>query len=214
MLNRVAFETRKAAVKNVETEMTLRNQWTKKTIQFQQTRSLNISRQRTRTGSLMDYMRQQEFGSVRKTKGKVGVPIPTTVASGEGEAAKVRKKVVRRKWLRSSIKLVNAKRRLLRPNQVIKGKNPKQSVAIAMSMAERRGGRNRVAFLSGKRKGLYWIKGRKGKMRVSLLHDLSNPSVRIPATPWLLPATVQQAKFMGIWFQKALAFHQGRRGRR
>lgn len=174
ILNELAFEGRKEWQQRMGKSMTLRNQYTTRSVAVDKARGVNLREMQSRLGSLQPYMATQEDGGTVTSKGKHGVTIPTPTASGEGMSANPRKRLVRRaNWL-SAIRLGS------RP-----GNSAKQRNAIAISKAKRDG--TKTAFLElGKRKGIVRIMGgKKGKLR--MVWDMSKKSLSIPRNPTLEP---------------------------
>lgn len=184
-INKTAFEARKKWVKNAESQFILRNKWTTRNMRvIQAPRSENnINKIEATLGSPLDYMRQQEFGGVRKAKGKYGVPIPTTVASGEGQGVQPRRKTVRQRYLMSSIAL---------HRRVTGSRQRKNTVAIIMALKSG----SRVAFLEVEagRKGIFRVRGNKKQWNLEMLWDMSHGIMNVGPHPTLGPATNEASK--------------------
>ncbi len=80
-INTAAFETQKVARKRIRRIMTLRNKFTRQSIQVEQARGLNVNTQAAVVGSTQDYMETQEFGGTVRRRGKEGVPIKTSFSA-------------------------------------------------------------------------------------------------------------------------------------
>ena len=174
-LNACAFEARKVWGDELRAKMILRNKWTVGSLRVEKATGTMIESMESRVGSLVDYMKTQEFGGTETATGKHGVPIPTTSAAGQSMKATVRTKQVQRKnWL-SAIHLAGK----------ATGTRQRQN-AIAISMAAKSNG---VAFLDlGRRKGLFRIaRTGKGRVRVRMIWDMSRKSVRLHPRPTLEP---------------------------
>lgn len=190
-VNRAAFETMKTARRELGSRMVLRNTWSARSIQV---RKANLQTMESATGSTMPYMETQEIGGTEAAKGKHGVAIPTSVASGEGRGAKPRKKLVRRPNRVSNITLARNARTTSR----------KQRNALAVREAVRTG--RRYIFMDlQRRKGIFRVYGGKRKPRVEMIQDLSRKSVTIPRRPWLMPAARQQAAALPRYYGDALS---------
>ena len=172
-----AFEAREAWTKQLGAELTLRNTWTKRSLRVEKARSLDLRRMEAVVGSTADYMRKQELGGRERKRGKHGVPIPTSVASGEGRGAKPRRRVVRRPNRLASIQL----------RTVRSIKSRRQRNAATISRAKRAG--KKYVFLDLERsKGLFRLAGGKRRPKVDMIWDLSRPAVRVAPNPTLGPA--------------------------
>ena len=64
-LNDAAFQAQRIARVDVKERMILRNQFTTRSIQVRQTKTLQVSRQKAAVGSTANYMEDQEFGAVK-----------------------------------------------------------------------------------------------------------------------------------------------------
>lgn len=197
MLNAVAFATRAESAKNLEQKMVLRNAFSKKSLRVEKTNTLKISQQESITGSIAPYLEKQEFGYTETKKGSHGVPIATTYASGEGEKARIRRRLPRKPNKMANIS--------------IRRKAQKVSNVDAIQHAAASG--RKYVFLELKRsKGIFRIVGGKRKPRLKMVWDLSRPSVVAPANPWLGPATITASKQMGAIYEKSLMFQMNRLG--
>jgi phage gpG-like protein len=202
-INQAAFDVFNESRKNVRDKMTLRNKWTERSIRFKKAQGLNVDKQRAVIGSFQKYMAKQEFGGREVAKGKHGVDIPTTTASGEGQNAIPRKKLVRKANRMAAINLKSFRRSNF--------KSDKHRLAVRAVEAKKTG--NKFAFLdmTQRKKGIYKFTnvriGRNGKlknMRASLVHDLSQKSIVIPKTPWLSPALNKVEKKMPRIYEREL----------
>lgn len=165
-------------------------------------RTLRVSAQEAVVGSVADYMERQEFGGSVAKKGKHGVPLATTVASGEGRGARPRRKLPRSANKLAKIRLVKRLRRF---------KSRKQEIFVKTLLAARSG--NKFVFLDTRdKKAIYKITGRgrldkNGRItgvKMDMVYDLSHKSVRIPRTQTLLPATRETIKRLPEIYRDAL----------
>jgi hypothetical protein len=207
--NAAAFAAMREAKATISKDMILRNRYTLQSIRTEPVR--NIKNPKAYMGSTVGYMELQEFGGRKPKSGKIGVPIPTGESSGEGRA------VPRRRLPRAANRLKNLT--LAKRGRV--AKTQKQKTLFAVQDAVTTG--NRVVYLDlGRRKGLFRVEvegegGRKNfkrgwpkGARLSMLYDLSRPTVKIPATPWLRPAVDATVRRAPELYLKELQ-HQARR---
>ena len=178
-LDSAAFQTQDEARENIRQRMIQRNRYTVSTVQVEKAeRRQPPRRQESAVGSTERYMETQEFGGSRRSSGKHGVPIPTTVASGEGRGARPRRRLPTR--------ANQLKRITLRKQRTIGTRGQRNVVAVRQAISSGR----RYMFLDLQRApGIYRVGGSKSNPRVDLIHDMSRRTVRIPPTPWLRPAT-------------------------
>ena len=194
-VNSAAFLARDHWIQRAESTMKLRSQFTKKSIQVDKARGLQVSQQVSRVGSIADYMLTQEDGATIGKKGRVGTPIP---AAAPGK--------------RKSRGRLAAKNRLQAITLAGKGGAGgtgrswrQRRNAAAISIAARHGGG--VVFLDlGKRKGLYRISGTKRGLRVKKVWDLSQTSVRVPRNPMLEQTMREMGPLMPGLMEKALLY--------
>ncbi len=200
-VNKAAFVGRTIAQSIVRGKMTQRNKFTQQSIRVQQTRTLIVSRQEALLGSVADYMADQEFGTVLFSNGRAGRPIATPYASGEQSLP--RRRLPRKANKMANIRLPRGKR---------PGANRKAKNRAAILMAAQGNGRRYVFLDMGRRSGIYKVLGGKRKPRIRKVWDMSRRSVRIPARPWLLPATTKASKEMPHYYRDALVFQLKRHG--
>ena len=187
-LNDAAFDTMKRAKADVRNKMINRNSWTVGSIQVAPTKSRDINQMQARVGSTEEYMRRQEFGHTETTKGKYGVSIPTTVASGEGKGVQPRKRVVRMPNRVSSINISKSR-----------ATGNRQQRNFRLVKEAKASGQQFIFMDTGRRKGLFKVTGSKRSPVVRMVHDLSHRSVRIPPKPWLQPAVTPKSRFLALW---------------
>lgn len=173
-LNAVAFDARTEWQRRIARSMTLRNKYTERSLRVVKVQSNRIDAMEARVGSTLDYMAKQELGGRETSKGKHGVPIPTSSAAGQSMKARPRTRSVRRKNYLSAIHLARS----------VGGSRQRRN-AVAIKMAKSRTGG--VAYLDlGKRKGLFAIpKGKRAKPR--MLYDLTRKTVTVRPRPTLEP---------------------------
>jgi len=152
----------------------------------------------------MDYMEDQEFGTTKGKKGKKGVSIPTTVSSGEGEGARVRRRVVRRPLRMKRIKLLRTG---------VKSRSKMQFIVATIKAAAKMGGRNRFIYLPfNNHPGIYQVTGGRKKPKIKLIYDLSRKSIIIAPNPWLSPASDRAARGIPKFYEKSTFFHLKKAG--
>lgn len=200
-LNDAAFQAQRIARTDVKDNMTNRNRFTVQSIQVEQTRTLQVSRQAAVVGSIADYMEDQEFGAVKSKTGKEGVTIATSYSSGEGENAQPRTRLPRKPNRMQSIALQKRRK---------KGSSRKQQNFIAIRQAAATG--RKFVFLDlGRRKGIFRVTGGKRRPKIKMVHDMTKQSVVIPKNPWLKPAFDETTRMLPAFYADALRFQLRRR---
>ena len=174
-LNAGAFLTKREWTGEIHRRLTVRNTWTARGIRTQNARGQDIGRMEAIVGSVRSYMSKlEEGGTVADSR---GVPIHTSVASGEGRGARPRTKVVRPSNRLNKIQRYKGS-----------GGTQRQKNADAVRQAQRGGGRSKIAYMEvGARKGLYKVSGSKRNPQIDLIIDLSRLSTDVPAHPTLEP---------------------------
>jgi hypothetical protein len=174
-VNVQAALTRKNAVKNVQSDFTLRNNFTTSQIQFEQmekVRFISLSNIESRVGitEKAAYMARQETGGVHKANGK-RLAIPTNIARGGNKGSPVLKS----KYL-SRLKRAKGDTFLQRAAVAAKtgGVVAYNEKLFNITNFERRGGK--VVF------------------KMNMIYGLGYKETTTPAMPWLLPAAEQPAK--------------------
>ena len=199
-VNELAFLTFKKSRAGLKDHFTLRNAWTKKSISFQKVppNVKDIDMMESEVGSTLAYMREQEEGISRTARGKHGEPIPTTEASGEGQGAVRRKRVLRKNYL-NRLRVARG----LYDKAKRQAKNSNQVLGLVVNMAKKE--RKKIIFwktLRGKQ-GLFRIDGD----RLPMLYDLSEKRVISKPRPWLSGPTDKVLPMLGKIYGKALFFN-------
>lgn len=195
-INTTALSAREGWVSNVRNQMVLRNKFTEKSLQVEKARTLNVRNQTAVVGSTADYMEDQEFGTTINKAGKVGVSIPTTVASGEGEGAQPRRRAVPKSRRLGNISL---------RNNSVKGKTKKQMNFLKIKQTAKSG--RKFVFLDlRKHPGIYRVTGGVRRPQIKLIHDMSKESVVVPRNPTLAPAVEDAKRVMPFIYREALIF--------
>jgi len=201
-INQTAFLARKIAQDNIRNKMTVRNRFTLNSIRVNQTKTLNISRQEALTGSTADYMETQEFGGIKTSKGKEGVPIATNFSAGVSHGAKPRTKLPKKSNRLGNIRLKRGRKR---------GQNQKQKNFLAIRQAAETS--QKFIFLDlSKSKGIFKVVGGKRRPRIEMVQDMSNKAVTIKRNPWLKPAADGAQKQLPKIYLKSLQFQARRQG--
>ena len=201
-LNQAAFMAQREAREGVRKTMTIRNQFTERSIQVDQARTLNIRQQAAIVGSIADYMEVQEFGGFKARKGKEGVAIPTSYSAGQGEGVQPRTRLPRKPNRMANIRLQGRS----------KGRGSrKQRNFVAVKQAASSG--SKYVFLDlGRRKGIFKVTGGKRRPKIKMVHDLSLQSVTIPKSPWLGPAVAATVPQIPQLYAASLRFQLKRLG--
>lgn len=213
-LNATAFQAQREWKHEISQNMVQRNRFTQQSIRVEQTRELKVRHQAAVVGSTAPYMDEQEFGGVKRARGKEGVPIPTSYSAGQGQA-RPRTRLPRAANKLARIRLRKGKRRI--------AKTPKQRLIFAVQDAVNSG--RREIFLdqdntAGPRTGIYKvIGGKRGKKRgwpsgakLKMLYDLSDKAVRIPRNPTLAPAVARARRAIPLIYKSQLIQQLQRRG--
>lgn len=170
-LNIQAAISRRNYLKNVQEDFTLRNTFTKRSIQFDKAEELSISQMESRTGSKADYMVMQEEGGVKKPKSGNRLAIGEKGARGGSNQSVIAKSLYLRKMKNNSVKGSFKKNYKSRK---------------ARSVARMAVGFNKKKFLK-KADGIYMIssfKSRNGRIRARMtrIYNLKKRSVKIKPT--------------------------------
>lgn len=192
-LNDTAFRARKLWIHKIKKQMVLKNTYTTsgRNIRVEKAKGLKVNSMESIVGAIESYMAMQETGGVETKKGKHGVSIQTSVATGEGRGAKRRRTV---RGVNKMARIILAKRH---------GNSPRQRNAVAIKQAAKKGHKHVFLELNDDRAGLFKIqmksrnvKGTRNKIsglkekvvgRLDMVWDLSRSSVRVPRNPTLGP---------------------------
>lgn len=204
-VNEAAFKTRAAARHKIKQEFILRNHWTRKGVQVDKARGLDVSRQVAVVGHLDDYMARTEFGGRMHGKGKHGKPIYTAVAAGLPEATRPVKKLPTKANKFGKY----GSMRLLKKGRGGGSKSQRNAVAIKQAI---KAGKKHVFMETGDKKGLFRIVGRGKQKDVKLVHNLSFKSVRTPRQPWLKPSVLRVQAVLPRIYHKRLIEQARRHG--
>lgn len=194
-LNDAAFQAQRIIKADLPKDFILKNRFTMRSIRVEQARTLNIRRQQSVIGSTAAFMEDQEFGGIIRSKGKHGVPIPTSFSAGQGEKTKPRTRLPRK-----ANRLRNL--RLSKRNKTAASKKQRNMITIRNAIDTG----NRVVFLDLQHsKGIFKITGRK-KLRFKMLYNLTHKSLVIPKRPWLKPAFDESIRMIPAFYADALRF--------
>jgi hypothetical protein len=195
-VNQAAFTAQRIGREGIKHDFILRNPHTVRSIQVEQTRTLNVRNQAATVGSIAPYMEQQEFGGTKVKRGKEGVPIPTSYSAGQGENAQPRTRLPRRPNTLPNIRLSN--RRTGRGSK-------KQRNFIAVKQAAQSG--QKFVFMDlTRRRGIFRVLGGKRNPRVKMIWDLSSKTTQIPRRPWLAPAVRKTIPMIPQIYKNSLVY--------
>ena len=192
MLNGAAFKAREIAQKRISTDMVTRNKFTTQSVRVDRATGVMVRNMQSKVGSVAEYMETQEFGGVKTNKGGKSSPLPTGVASGEGENARPRRRLPRPQMKLENIVLNKGRRNT-------KARGRKQALLIKVIEAVET--KKRLIYHESKRgrKGIYMVKGGRSRgkwkgrgwptgARMFMVHDMSSNARVIPKSPWLKPS--------------------------
>lgn len=181
-VDQLAAKTSNYAKAHLSKYFTLRNTWTKRSIRYEKSLpTKDISQIVSYAGSTAEYMAKQQLGFKEMASGKHGIPIPTAVASGEGQVSRRERPVLKQSYLkRLSVArgIYNAAAR--------RSKTPAQHFATAAALAREQG-----------KKFMYWKSastGREGLVSVSdtsradMVYNLSRKAITSNPREWLSTA--------------------------
>lgn len=194
-LNAMAFDALKIARRELPSKMVLRNRWTAGSIGVN-----TASRRRLYSvvGSSEEYMRLQEEGGLTRGSGAATIPIPTSVASGEGRNAMPRRRVPRRANKMTSIVLNRRGRRGSRRTGTKKAR-----AVFAVKQAHAR--REKHVYLElQESKGIFRLYGGRRNPRLEMVQDLSRRVIVVRRNPWLWPVAMRVSRDLPLYYDVAL----------
>lgn len=195
-VNRSAFQSQKFVKKDLKSRFILRNQFTLQSIQIDQAKTLNVSRQVALMGSTADYMEDQEFGGTRIKKGRKGIPIATSYAAGQGLSRNPR--------TRLPIKANKLKNIILKRRKRQSGSRKLRNL-IAIKQAASSG--NKHLFLDlGKKKGIFEVVGGEREAKLRMVWDLTEQNVTIRKQPSIKPAVDRTIPLILGFYKESLIF--------
>lgn len=189
MLNTTAFYAQGQMREQIEKKMVNRNAWTKRAVQVETAKTLNMRNQMATVGSVAEYMEDREFGGSSES------PIPTGYSSRE-EGARPRRKPVMSKNRLASIVLKRRK---------VKAKNRAQRNIILIKEAAKKGD-DYVYLNFGRTKGIFHVLDSDSDTEIKMVHDMSRPIIPIKPIPTLGPAMDAAEKKMPEFYLEALKF--------
>lgn len=176
-LNNAAFETRKIWQWEIAKAFTERNKFTRNSIRVERVQGLNMRNMQATVGSVAEYMDEQEFGGVKRSKKGKNVNIPTSYAAGQDGAIPRTKRITRPNQMRN-VRLKNAR---------VKAKTRRQRNVAAVQAAAETG--HKYVFLELTRtQGIFRVLGGKRKPRIKMVHDLTRKQVIIKKKPTMQPS--------------------------
>lgn len=197
IVNQLAFEARKQAIKEIEKRMIIRSQFVPNRIQFSMSpRTIDPRRIKSEMGALntIPFMADQEYGYLKKPTRGSRLPVPTRAAR-IGKSIERRKRTIYQTGKMSNLRKINK----------YKGKNRRQKiVAMLQDMAAKKD--KRPALVPFTRKpGIYVLKnirrtkkmGTRYTFKMHKLYDLKKKQLWIKPNPWMLPAIKKIEKKRG-----------------
>lgn len=169
-LNTAAFETRNLWQREVKSIFTNRNTYTARSIRVEQATPTKLQ---ATVGSVAPYMAvQEEGGTVRGKSGHKAIPSAVAAGGADGSA---RTKLVRGRFYIGVLQVAHPS---------LHG-GRRQSNAIAIAVARKKG--KNIVLLTKRNggKGLFLISGGKRALRTRILWDVSRASVQVHAHPTL-----------------------------
>jgi len=189
MLNTTAFYAQGVMRDEIGKKMINRNAWTKRSVQVNMAKTLNMRNQMSTVGSVAEYMEDREFGGTSES------PIPTSFASGEEGARPRKKQVVSRNRLAAIV----LKRR------AVKAKSRKQRNIILIKQAAKSG--DPYVYLNfGRTKGIFRVLDSDSDTEIKMVHDMTKPVILVKPIPTLGPAMDAAEKKMPEFYVDALKF--------
>lgn len=210
IVNQMAFEARKLAVKKVDQQMILRNKFVTGRIQFDQARlSRNLASIQSEMGALTSiaFMKKQEKGFVIKpTKGSK-VAVPTRGARISKSIQKRKRTIYRKSRLGNIRKIDQFKDRTT--------KTKKRKIFVMLQTMARKKDKTPALIPFENHPGIYIIRNIRKKasgihsFKLVMLYDLSRSQVKVKAHPWLEPTTKKvfsrQTRIADIAWQRFLS---------
>lgn len=209
IVNQLAFEARKTAVRQVQKRMITRSKFVTNRIQFSTSpRTKDFKLIQSEMGALksIDFMADQEYGYLKKPKQGSKLPVPTRAAR-TGKSIRRKKRPIYHHNRLGTLKNISQ----------YKGKTKRQKIiAMLQDMARKKD--KRAALIPFSRKpGIYVIKNirKKGKKKTSFqfklhkLYDLRKRQMWIKPNPWMRPTLKiinrKRAKIAEIAWQRFLS---------
>lgn len=207
MLNTAAYKISDLSKRNIGRKFINRNAFTKRSVSFQRTNAKKINQMEAVIGSTQEYMAKQEEGFVTRKRGKHGVAVPTTEASGES-GARVRRRQIRRANRLSNIRIAKG----LTAEYHKKYKSPRQRLIRMVQDAIEHGFRT-IFWMSkrSKRVGFYRVQGGRRTKRgfpegakLKMIYSVSKPSTVTKSHEWLHPSVKYVMRNIDDLYAKAL----------
>jgi len=169
-LNTAAFETRSIWQREIKSTFVNRNTYTVNSVRVEQASTTKLE---AKTGSLADYMDEQEEGATIRGSGPHKA-IPTAAAAGQSGGTRTR--LIRGRFYLGAIQVAHP---------ALSGGRRQQN-AIAIAVARKQG--KSVVLLNRPKggKALFLLgKGTKRKLKARMLWDVSRGSVKVKPEPTL-----------------------------
>ena len=195
-LDKMAFEGRSKWQGRISGSMVERNKFTRSSVRVEKAKGLNINTQESAVGSVAPYMATQEHGGAVANRGK-RKPLPTSASAGLAQTAKPRTKLPRAS---------NRLRGRPIPKRPRPGRTRGQRIAQAAFNAIKHD--EQFIYFEG---SIFRIRGRIVASRVvglrmTMMHDLSERSYTVPASPTMGPAVREVPDLAPRFYRDALLF--------
>lgn len=188
--NTLAFNARKEWQREIADVHQLRNKHAVWSIRVEKATGTSIRRQRSKVGSVADYMGIQQTGGTLTPRGEAkAIPVDSA------RIGKSNKRLVSRPNQAQRIKLY-ARR---------SGSESRRN-ADQIYKAKRKGGHRFALIEKHGRKGIFKVKGGKRKTKLELIQDLTHRSARIAPHPTMQPAVLRTMKRRHKVYAKALLY--------
>ena len=170
VLNTAAFETRVIWQREIKSAFVNRNTFTERSVRVEQASTTKLV---SKTGSVADYMDEQEEGGTVKGRGAHKL-IPQAAAAGQAPGGK-RTKLVRGRFYIGAIQAEHPR--------TSGSRRQRNAIAIAVALKT---GKN-VALLTRRNgaKALFLVRGGKRSLKMRMLWDVSRRSVHVKPEPTL-----------------------------
>jgi hypothetical protein len=190
-LSTQAALTRKNALRQIKSDMTLRNTHTARQIQFDKAKETSVTSQAFRAFAVVGatkkagYMELQEEGGRKKTKrGGTSIAIGRPSARGGSTGQTISRQYYLNKMKNKTVKGSFAKNYRSRKARNV----ARYAVGFAKSKYVR--SNNKIFEVTSFKGG----GGSRPKIKMRLLYTLAHDPVRVPPSPWLEPSTRQPAR--------------------
>ena len=108
-LNSAAFDAQNNYRRNASQRLTLRNNWTRQSIQVDKARTLRVSRQAATVGIVAPYLEKQEFAGTERGEGK-SQPLATNESANIARNVRPRERLPTKRNLRRNVSLLRTRK--------------------------------------------------------------------------------------------------------